>query len=88
MAEKEIERIAAAAKSRWEIARIAVVHRTGVVPIGMTVSLASGGAGLGAMWGEQLARRLLEEAGFTAIERNALPHDAMNHYWTATRTPV
>jgi hypothetical protein len=54
----------------------------------MTVSLASGGAGLGAMWGEQLARRLLEEAGFTAIERNALPHDAMNHYWTATRTPV
>jgi molybdopterin synthase catalytic subunit len=35
MAEKEIERIAAAAKSRWEIARIAVVHRTGVVPIGM-----------------------------------------------------
>jgi len=24
-----------AAKSRWEIARIAVVHRTGVVPIGM-----------------------------------------------------
>jgi len=35
MAEKEIEQIAAAAKSRWEIARIAVVHRTGVVPIGM-----------------------------------------------------
>jgi molybdopterin synthase catalytic subunit len=35
MAEKEIERIAAEAKSRWEIARVAVVHRTGVVPIGM-----------------------------------------------------
>lgn len=35
MAEKEIERIAAAAKARWPIAGIAVVHRTGVVPIGM-----------------------------------------------------
>lgn len=35
MAEKEIERIAVAAKDRWPIARIAVVHRTGVVPIGL-----------------------------------------------------
>lgn len=35
MAEKELERIAVAAKDRFEIARIAVVHRTGVVPIGM-----------------------------------------------------
>ncbi len=35
MAEREIERIAASAKDRWEISRIAVVHRTGVVPIGM-----------------------------------------------------
>lgn len=35
MAEKEIERIAAAAKDRWPIARMAVVHRTGVVPIGL-----------------------------------------------------
>ena len=35
MAEREIERIAVAAKDRWDIRRIAVVHRTGVVPIGM-----------------------------------------------------
>ena len=34
MAEKELEKIAAEARERWEIARIAVVHRTGVVPIG------------------------------------------------------
>lgn len=34
----------------------------------MTVSLAEGGAGLGTAWGEQLARRMLAEAGFSAIE--------------------
>ena len=35
MAEREIERIAAEARERWPIAQVAVVHRTGVVPIGM-----------------------------------------------------
>jgi molybdopterin synthase catalytic subunit len=35
MAERELEKIAAEARSRWAIARIAVAHRTGVVPIGM-----------------------------------------------------
>jgi SAM-dependent methyltransferase len=34
----------------------------------MTISLADGGAGLGAMWGEQLARALLAEAGFTRVD--------------------
>ena len=34
----------------------------------MTVSLAEGGAGLGTAWGEELARRMLEEAGFGKIE--------------------
>src|SRR5207237_8210946 len=34
----------------------------------MTVSLADGGMGLGTMWGEQTARRMLGEAGFTSIE--------------------
>ena len=51
----------------------------------MTVSLAAGGAGLGAMWGEQQARALLGEAGFVEAVRNELPHDVMNHYWVATR---
>ncbi len=32
-----------------------------------TVSLASGGPGLGAMWGEQTARHMLREAGFTDV---------------------
>jgi molybdopterin synthase catalytic subunit len=35
MAEKELAKIAATARERWPIARIAIVHRTGVVPIGM-----------------------------------------------------
>jgi len=34
MAESEIAKIADEARARWPIARLAVVHRTGVVPIG------------------------------------------------------
>jgi hypothetical protein len=34
----------------------------------MTISLAHGGAGLGNMWGEQVARSMLAEAGFREIE--------------------
>jgi SAM-dependent methyltransferase len=34
----------------------------------MTVSLALDGAGLGTVWGEQTARRLLAEAGFGSVE--------------------
>ncbi len=34
----------------------------------MTVSLAEGGAGLGTVWGVQVARRMLAEAGFTHVE--------------------
>ena len=37
----------------------------------MTVSLAQGGDGLGAMWGEQKARELLAEAGFTSVDVQA-----------------
>ena len=33
-----------------------------------TVSLASGGPGLGAVWGEQTARQMLTEAGFSRID--------------------
>jgi SAM-dependent methyltransferase len=34
----------------------------------MTVSLAEGGAGLGTVWGEELARQMLAEAGFTQVD--------------------
>jgi 2-polyprenyl-3-methyl-5-hydroxy-6-metoxy-1,4-benzoquinol methylase len=47
----------------------------------MTVSLAQGGDGLGAMWGEQKARELLAEAGFTSVEMHLLEHDPFNAYF-------
>lgn len=34
----------------------------------MTVSLAEGGTGLGTVWGEQTARRMLAEAGFASVD--------------------
>ena len=49
----------------------------------MTVSLAQGGAGLGAMWGEQTARRMLAEAGFASVTVQALEHDPQNYYYVA-----
>jgi len=50
----------------------------------MTVSLAAGGAGLGAMWGRQTAERMLREAGFASVDVKELPHDIMN-YWYVVR---
>ncbi len=47
----------------------------------MTVSLALGGAGLGTMWGEELAREMLREAGFTKIRAERLAHDFQNLYF-------
>jgi 2-polyprenyl-3-methyl-5-hydroxy-6-metoxy-1,4-benzoquinol methylase len=47
----------------------------------MTVSLASNGAGLGAMWGEEKARQMLKKAGFTKVEVKKLPHDFYNFYY-------
>ncbi|MCU0669146.1 MAG: class I SAM-dependent methyltransferase [Myxococcota bacterium] len=51
----------------------------------MTVSLAAGGAGLGAMWGAETARRMLEAAGFRDLAMHELPHDGMSMYCVARR---
>jgi 2-polyprenyl-3-methyl-5-hydroxy-6-metoxy-1,4-benzoquinol methylase len=51
----------------------------------MTVSLAQGGVGLGAMWGEELAQEMLGEAGFTRVRVEQLPHDIINSYYVATK---
>ena len=51
----------------------------------MTVSLAQGGEGLGAMWGEEKAQEMLREAGFTRVEVRRLPHDIINSYYIATK---
>ena len=41
----------------------------------MTVSLAHGGAGIGTMFGEQLARRMLADAAFVDIQVHPAPGD-------------
>ncbi len=51
----------------------------------MTVSLAHGGAGLGTMWGEQLARQMLADAGFTSVNMKRIDRDIMNAYYIARR---
>ena len=51
----------------------------------MTVSLAEGGAGLGAMWGSETACRLLQEAGFGPVEVRILPHDPIHQFYVARR---
>ncbi len=47
----------------------------------MTVSLAQGGAGLGAVWGRELAEQMLKEAGFGSIRTERLSHDVQNCYY-------
>jgi hypothetical protein len=50
----------------------------------MTVSLAQGGEGVGAMWGEDMIKDYLRTAGFTTIIKNKLDHDIQN-YWYVVR---
>jgi SAM-dependent methyltransferase len=47
----------------------------------MTVSLANGGAGLGTMWGESLARQMFREAGFEKVEVKRVPGDPTDIYY-------
>jgi SAM-dependent methyltransferase len=51
----------------------------------MTVSLAAGGAGLGATWSEELAVRMLGEAGFADITVHDAPGDPGNAVFVAYR---
>jgi SAM-dependent methyltransferase len=47
----------------------------------MTVSLAQGGEGLGACWGEEKARELLAEADFASVEVSHVDGDPLNIYY-------
>ena len=47
----------------------------------MTVSLAQGGDGLGAMWGKEMAVRYFQEAGFRSVAVHELAHDFQNYYY-------
>jgi ubiquinone/menaquinone biosynthesis C-methylase UbiE len=52
----------------------------------MTVSLAEDGAGLGMMWGEQVASQMLREAGFTQLELKHVKGDIANSYYIASKS--
>jgi SAM-dependent methyltransferase len=52
----------------------------------MTVSLALDGAGLGAMWGEQKAQEMLDEAGFGSVEVKRIDDDILNVYYIARKS--
>lgn len=51
----------------------------------MTVSLAQGGEGLGAMWGEEKTRDYLARAGFSRVEKHELAHDVQNNWYVVTK---
>ena len=51
----------------------------------MTVSLAQGGEGLGAMWGEEKTREYLQKAGFRAVAKHRLAHDIQNNWYVVTK---
>ena len=52
----------------------------------MTVSLAQGGDGLGAMWGEEKAQEMLVDAGFASVRIERLPHDVQNSYYVVHKS--
>jgi SAM-dependent methyltransferase len=79
-----------------EVAGTSHLHRDAELPLGpflytlsclqrMTVSLAAGGAGLGAMRGTEAALRMLAEAGFAERRVESLPHDRIHRYYLARK---
>ena len=54
----------------------------------MSVSLAAGGPGLGAMWGRELALKMLAEAGFGDTTVEHLAHDFQNDFYLARPAPL
>jgi 2-polyprenyl-3-methyl-5-hydroxy-6-metoxy-1,4-benzoquinol methylase len=51
----------------------------------MTVSLAQGGEGVGAMWGEEKTREYLQRAGFRSITTHRLAHDIQNNWYVVVK---
>jgi SAM-dependent methyltransferase len=51
----------------------------------MTVSLAADGAGLGAVWGRQLATSMLADAGFADVSVAEIESDPINNYYIARK---
>jgi 2-polyprenyl-3-methyl-5-hydroxy-6-metoxy-1,4-benzoquinol methylase len=51
----------------------------------MTTSLSTGGAGLGTVWGQETAVRMLKEAGFAHVDVKSVEGDPLNAYYIATK---
>lgn len=51
----------------------------------MSVSLGLGGAGLGTVWGRQLAETMLADAGFRDVAVREIELDAFNYYYVARK---
>jgi 2-polyprenyl-3-methyl-5-hydroxy-6-metoxy-1,4-benzoquinol methylase len=51
----------------------------------MTVSLSADGAGLGAVWGRQLATSMLSDAGFDEVLVEEIESDPINNYYIAKK---
>jgi 2-polyprenyl-3-methyl-5-hydroxy-6-metoxy-1,4-benzoquinol methylase len=51
----------------------------------MTVSLAQGGEGLGAMWGEEKTLDYLHRAGFGSVTKKRLAHDVQNNWYVVQK---
>jgi SAM-dependent methyltransferase len=54
----------------------------------MTVSLARDGAGLGTVWGEQLARQMLTDVGLDDVRTHEIPDDPLDLVYVARRSDV
>lgn len=54
----------------------------------MSVSLGLGGAGLGTMWGSQLAVSMLNDAGFADVEVAEIDQDPANYYYLARKRDI
>jgi ubiquinone/menaquinone biosynthesis C-methylase UbiE len=52
----------------------------------MSVSLGLDGEGLGTAWGEELARKLLAEAGFRRVDVRHVEGDMINSFYIATKS--
>jgi len=49
----------------------------------LSVSLAQHGAGLGTMWGQELALEMIGKAGFADVRIQRVDGDVMNNYYVA-----
>jgi hypothetical protein len=61
------------------------MSRVPVCDIALEYTLAHGGCGLGTCWGEELALKMFQEAGFQDVAVRTLDHDIMNNYYVCRK---